>query len=118
MLAAMRIQCRAREGSALPGLHRQVGTSAASLAQVIVAVALFGAAPVFAQDKKSEGNAIERTAKKAADATERTVNRAAKATERTAKRAAGAVERGAKKTDKALTNAAQKTENWVKQKTQ
>jgi hypothetical protein len=39
------------------------------------------------------------------------------AVERTAKKAAGAVERTAKKTDKALTNAAKKTDNWVKQKT-
>ena len=59
-----------------------------------------------ADEKPAEGNAVTRTAKKAANATERT-----------AKRAAGAVERGAKKTDKALTNAAKKTDNWVKEKT-
>ena len=59
-----------------------------------------------AGEKPAEGNAVTRTAQKAANATERT-----------AKRAAGAVERGAKKTDKALTNAAEKTDNWVKQKT-
>jgi len=59
-----------------------------------------------ADEKPAEGNAVTRTAKKAANATERT-----------AKRAAGAVERGAKKADKALTNAAEKTDNWVKQKT-
>lgn len=66
-------------------------------------IAAMLAAPAGAQ---AEGNAVERTAKKAANATERT-----------AKRAVGAVERGAKATDKALTNAAEKTDNWVKQKT-
>ena len=59
-----------------------------------------------AEEKPAEGNAVTRTAKKAADATERT-----------AKRAVGAVERGAKATDRALTNAAKKTEHWVKEKT-
>ena len=59
-----------------------------------------------ADEKPAEGNAVERTAKKAANATERT-----------AKKAVGAVERGAKAADKALTNAAEKTENWVKEKT-
>jgi hypothetical protein len=68
----------------------------------IVAVQLAHAAG----EKPAEGNAVTRTAKKAANATERT-----------AKRAAGAVERGAKATDKALTNAAKKTDNWVKEKT-
>ena len=48
-----------------------------------------------ADEKPAEGNAVTRTAKKAAKA----------------------VERGAKKADKVLTNAAEKTDNWVKQKT-
>ena len=59
-----------------------------------------------ADEKPAEGNAVTRTAKKAANATERG-----------AKRAAGAIERGAKKTDKALTNAVEKTDNWAKEKT-
>ena len=67
----------------------------------------FAVQPAGAADPApAGGNAVERTAKKAANATERG-----------AKRAVGAVERGAKKTDKALTNAAEKTDNWVKQKT-
>ncbi|HEV7476161.1 MAG TPA: hypothetical protein VGO02_00325 [Burkholderiales bacterium] len=48
-----------------------------------------------ADEKPAEGNAVTRTAKKAAKA----------------------VERGAKKADKALTNAVEKTDNWVKKKT-
>jgi hypothetical protein len=59
-----------------------------------------------ADEKPAEGNAVTRTAKKAANATERT-----------AKKAVGAVERTAKKVDKSLNNAAEKTENWVKEKT-
>ena len=69
----------------------------------LLVAAMLAAAPAGAQ---AEGNAVERTAKKAADATERT-----------AKRAVGAVDRTAKKVDKSLNNAAQKTDNWVKQKT-
>ncbi len=63
----------------------------------------------FAQQqaqKKEEGNAVERTAKRAANATEHTARRAVDATARTAK-----------KVDKALTHAGEKTENWVKEKT-
>jgi hypothetical protein len=105
----------------LSPVHGQVGMPAVRLAKAalaLVAGLLLAAGAVHAQEKKAEGNAVERTAKKAADATGRTVERAAKATERTAKRAVGAVERGAKAADKALTNAGEKTENWVKQKTQ
>jgi hypothetical protein len=47
------------------------------------------------QQKKEDGNAVERTAKRAANATKRT----------------------AKNVDKALTHAGEKTENWVKEKT-
>ena len=102
--------------SALSAINEQLGTCCVRMlkaASVLVAVSLLGAGPVSA-----EGNAVERTANKAAKATERTANRAANATERTAKRATGATERTAKKVDKSLNNAAQKTDNWVKQKTQ
>ena len=71
-----------------------------------IALTALGCADAASQEKKAEGNAVDRTATKAA-----------KATERTAKRAVGAVEHGAKAADKALTNAAEKTDHWVKQKT-
>ena len=76
-------------------------------------VAMHSRSPAMA-----EGNAVERTANKAADATERTVNRAVKATERGAKRAGRRRRARRQGADKALTNAAKKTDNWVKDKTQ
>ena len=124
MLAAMHGQSSCDTSRALSAAGSLLGTFGARLLQACVIASLLahGAA---AQEK---GNAVERTANKAAAATERTakkatgatergVTRAAKATERGVKKPVKAVERGAKATDKALTNAAKKTDNWVKDKT-
>ncbi len=70
-------------------------TGRLSLRIALLAFACSASSFAQQQPKKEEGNAVERTAKRAVNATERT----------------------AKKVDKALTHAAKKTDNWVKEKT-
>jgi len=72
----------------------------------MVVVAALICCRISATAAADEGNAVERTAKKAT-----------KAVQKTGKRALNAVERGAKAADKALTNAGEKTEAWVKRQT-
>src|SRR5580765_2974152 len=102
MLAAMHAQSSCDISLALSAAGSLLGTFGAKLLQACV-IALLLACVAAAQDK---GNAVERTANKAAAATERGVKKPVKA-----------VERAAKKTDKALNKAAKKTDNWVHDKT-
>ena len=113
MLAAMHSQFSCDTSRALSAAGSLLGAFGARLLQACVIASLL-VSVAAAQEK---GNAVERTANKAAAATERTAKKATAATERGVKKPVNAVERAAKKTDKALNKAAKKTDNWVHDKT-